>query len=106
MFLAERWPVVKLDELNRSAQAAVLARARGFVGCFGVEACLGLLLGRPVVVVLDEGVDRDELRMASLLLARRPFGRLHVLEAVEGAVEASEEALRFVEDPVETLAAV
>jgi hypothetical protein len=104
--LAERGAVIGLDGLDRTVQAGVLRRARGFVGLFGVEACLALLLGRPAVVLIDDGVAPDELRVASLLLARRPFGRLHMLEAAGTAEEVAEQALQLVGGPVGTLTAV
>jgi hypothetical protein len=86
--LARRVTVVDLDGLDRSAQAAVLARARGFVGGFGVEVCLALLLGRPAVVVADD-VATEEMRIASRFLNRRPFGPLHLAEA--GPADAAAE---------------
>jgi hypothetical protein len=104
--LAERSAVVELDGLDRSVQAGVLGRTRGFVGGFGVEACLALMLGRPAVVLIDEGVEADELRVASHLPVGQRFGRLHVLEALGAAEEAAEQALRLVDGSVGALAAV
>jgi hypothetical protein len=106
--LAERWPVVKLDELDRSAQAAVLARARGFVGTYGVEAVLAVLLGVQAVAFSpgSQQVDEDELRLISSFLAAPPFGALHVIEAGGSADEAVEQASQLLDAPVEALATV
>jgi hypothetical protein len=103
--LAERATVVGLDGLDRPAQAAVLARARGFVGRFGPEACLALLLGRPAVVTAAGG-EPDELRVASSVLAGGQFGWLYVLEATGSAAESAERAVRLVDGSVEAFAAV
>jgi hypothetical protein len=103
--LAERAPVVDLRGLDRAAQAAVVARARGFVGAFGVEACLALLLGRPAVVLSDQGSGSDDERVASVVLGRPPFGRLHRLAAA-APDESAERAAELVETSLEALTAV
>jgi hypothetical protein len=104
--LSERDRVVRLEGLDRAAQAAVLGRARGFVGGFGVEACLALLLGRPAVVCVGSGAPSEELGVASSFLGRPPFGPLHVLE-VDGSIEeAAERAAQALTASVEALAAV
>jgi hypothetical protein len=106
--LADRVAVVALDGLDRRAQAAVLARARGFVGRYGVEAVLAVLSGTRAVAFaegLEEAVLGD-LRLASAFLADAPYGRLQVLEAGGSAEEAAERALRLLDASVEALAAV
>jgi hypothetical protein len=103
--IAERKAVVGLDELDRQAQTAVLGRARGFVGGFGVEACLALMLGRPAVVCVQPGTESDELRVASSFLASPPFGPLHVVELDGPVEETAERAVQLVES-AEALAAV
>jgi hypothetical protein len=94
--------VVDLEGLDRGAQTAVLARARGFVGAYGVEAYVAVLLGRPAVVFGAEGADPTDLRIASTFLARAPFGRLETIEAGEPA----ERALALLERQAESLAGV
>ena len=91
--LAKRGPALDLDRLERPVQTAALARARGFVGPFGVEAALALLLGKPAVVVGGAG-DPDGLELASSFLSEPPFGSLHVLDAEEPA-GAADHALRL-----------
>ena len=103
--LAEHAPFVDVSGFDRAAQAAVLGRARGFVGSYGVEAFLSVLLGRPAVVVAGTP-DPNELRIASTFLARPPFGRLHVLDAGIPPAEAAEQARRLIDAPVEALAGV
>jgi hypothetical protein len=100
--LGERVPVVGLEGLDRAAQTAVLARARGFVGTYGVEAYVAVLLGRPAVVFGAEEADPTDLRIASTFLARAPFGRLETIEAGEPA----ERALALLERHAESLAGV
>jgi hypothetical protein len=103
--LRERAAVVDLSGLDRTAQAGVLGRARVYVGSFGVEACLALLLGRPAAIVDADGVDADQLRVAAVV-ADRTGGRIETLDAAVGGEEAADAVLRLVEGPVGTLAAV
>jgi hypothetical protein len=104
--LAERTAAVRMEGRGGAERAAVLGRARGFVGPFGVDACLSLLLGRPAVVLGDGGSDPDDLRIAAAHLDRRPFGGLRLLEATGPAEDAADQALRLVEGSVGALAAV
>jgi hypothetical protein len=105
--LAERFTVVGLDGLDRQAQTAVIARARGFVGTYGVEAYLAVLSGVPAVVLPGGArLDEHDLKLASSFLARPPFGRLHVIESAGSPAEAAEQAARLLEAPVEALAGV
>jgi hypothetical protein len=104
--VAEQAHVVSLDGLDRPAQAGVLARSRGFVGSYGVESYLAVLLGRPAVVVGAERADADDLSVASSFLAGPPFGRLHVLEAAASPEEVAKHAARLLEAPVEAFAGV
>jgi hypothetical protein len=104
--VAEQAHVVSLDGLDRLAQAGVLARSQGFVGAYGVEAYLAVLLGRPAAVVGAERADADDLSVASSFLARPLFGRLHVLDAAASPAEVAKHAARLLEAPIEALAGV
>jgi hypothetical protein len=104
--VAERAHVVGLDGLDRAAQAGVLARSQGFVGSYGVESYLGVLLGRPAVVLGAERADADDRTVASSFLARGPFGPLHVLDGAVSPAEVAEHAARLLTSPVEALAGV
>ena len=106
--LAERIAVVEIDRLDRSAQGAVLGRARGYVGRYGVEAFLAVLVGRQAVALssnLAEG-DRDDLQLASSLLSEPPFGSLRLLEAGDPAVDLAARALRLLDARASALAGV
>ncbi len=104
--LAGHGPVVSLDGLDRSAQAAVLARARGFVGMYGVETILAVLSGVPAVALSTGAEPVDELQLVSSFLARPPFGRLHVIEAAGSPAETAGRAAQLLEAPIEALAGV
>jgi hypothetical protein len=97
-------PAVAVDGLERADQAAALARARGFVGTYGPEALLAVLVGVPAVVVGE--VDDDDLRLISAFLGEPPFGRLHVLEPAADAGETAARARRLLDEPAEALASV
>jgi hypothetical protein len=96
----EPGPVVSLESLDRSSQAAVLGRSRGFVGPWGVEAVLAALVGVPSVVVGD--ADPDDLRVASSFLAEPPFGRIRTV----GGAEAAEQIRLLLARPEKALARV
>ena len=98
--------VVSLDGLDRRAQAAVLAGARGFVGTYGVEAILAVLSGVPAVALSTGTEPADELQLVSSFLARPPFGRLRVIEAAESPAETAGRAAQLLEAPTEALAGV
>jgi hypothetical protein len=106
--LAERFPVVSLDGLDRAAQTAVVARARGFVGTYGVEAYLAVLAGVPAVAFASgsDHVNPDDLRLVSSFLARPPFGRLQVVETALSVSGAVERATELLDARAEALAAV
>ena len=104
--LTAHGPVVSLDGLDRPAQAAVLARARGFVGTYGVEAILAVLSGVPAVALSTGAEPADELQLVASFLARPPFGRLRVIEAAESAPETAGRAAQLLEAPIEALAGV
>jgi hypothetical protein len=104
--VAERAHVVSLNGLDREAQAGVLARSRGFVGSYGVESYLAVLLGRAAVVLGGERAAADDLSIASSFLARPLFGRLHVLDAAASPEEVARYAERLLEAAVEALAGV
>jgi hypothetical protein len=104
--LAARTTVVDLAGLDRDAQSAVLARSRGFVGTYGVEAYLSVLLGRPAIAFATESADRHDLRLASSFFSRPPFGALHVLSAGDSAFDAADRVEGLLEAPVEALARV
>jgi hypothetical protein len=111
--VAERMPVVVLDApqalqrelseldarrvdgLERGGLTAVLARARGFVGSYGTEAYLAVLLGVPAVALqapLDAAAEND-LRLASSFLGRPPFGTLNAIPLGAANVAESTSAL-------------
>jgi hypothetical protein len=96
----EQGSVVSLEGLDRVGQAAVLGRSRGFVGPWGVEAVLAVLVGVPSVVF--GGADEDDLRVVSSFLGNSPFGSLQVIEAGE----ADEQIGRLLAGPVGAFAGV
>ena len=96
----EPGPVVSLDGLDRQIQAAVLGRSRGFVGPWGVEAVLAVLVGVPSVTV--GAGDEDDLRLVSSFLRGTPFGSLTVIERGE----AGEQIRRLLTEPAGALAGV
>jgi hypothetical protein len=104
--LAERFPVVNLEGLDRPAQTAVLARARAFVGAYGVEAYVAVLSGVHAVAFASNANEPDEhdLRVASSFLAGPPFGRLDVLEAAGTAADAVDRAAGLLTEPDRVLA--
>lgn len=104
--VAERAPVVGLDGLDRAAQTAVLARARGFVGSYGVETYLALLVGLPAVALDAGDADPDDLLVVGSFLARPPFGTLHTIEPSATAAETAARALALVDEPASALARV
>jgi hypothetical protein len=86
-------PLVASDRLqvfegvNREAEAAILARARGFLGGYGPSPYVAALLGVPSFAVYarrDEVADED-LELAASFLDREPFGRLQMLESTTAA---------------------
>jgi hypothetical protein len=98
--------VVALDGLDRSEQTAVLARARGFAGTYGVEAYVAVLLGLPAAAFVAAEPDPDDLRIASSFLARPPYGRLHAISAAGSPADRAEQALALIEQHAQTLAGV
>jgi hypothetical protein len=104
--LAGLTAVAVLDGLDRSEQTAVLARARGFAGTYGVEAYVAVLLGLPAVAFVADEPDPDDLRIASSFLARPPFGRLHAITGSGSPAERAEQALALIEQHAEILAGV
>ena len=105
--LRERLAVVDLEPLDRSAQAAVLARSAGYVGAYGPEAIVAVLSGVDAVAFCIglESPDEHDLKLVSSFLADRPFGRLH-LEAGGTVEETAERAARLLDAPRGALAAV
>ena len=104
--LAGLTAVIALDDLDRSEQTAVLARARGFAGTYGVEAYVAVLLGLPAVAFVADEPDPDDLRIASSFLARPPFGRLHAITASGPPAERADQALALIEQHAKVLAGV
>jgi len=92
--------VVSLEGLERLGQAAVLGRSRGFVGLWGVEAVLAVLVGVPSVVV--GGGNEDDLRLVASFLRGVPFGHLQAVEAGE----AADQIRRLLAGPVGAFAGV
>lgn len=99
--VAERVPTVDLRGLDRDGQSAVLARSRGFIGTYGVEAHLALLLGLPAAALPQESQppDEDDLRVVSTFLNGPQFGRLQILSDAAPA-EAAAAAMQAVGRPV------
>jgi hypothetical protein len=105
--LGEQQSVVMLDGLDRATQQSIIARARGFVGAFGVEALLAVLSGVPAIVDTSSWeTAEDDLRVVSSFLAEAPFGPLHVLDPARTGAEATEWVAQLLAGPVEALAAV
>ena len=105
--LGELPSVVKLDGLDRATQQSIIARARGFVGAFGVEALLAVLSGVPAIVdVSTWETAEDDVRVVSSFLAEAPFGPLHLLDPARTPAEAGEWVARLLAAPAEALAAV
>jgi hypothetical protein len=103
--LADRCPTVHLDD-DRLEQMAVLAQARGLVCRYGFEAYLAVLLGVPVVCLVEgqDEIPERERRLVSSFLDRPPYGALHVLEGNAPVDELVGRSLRLLESPVEALA--
>jgi hypothetical protein len=104
--LADRSAVVAIDGLDPAGKASMIARARGFVGCYGPDAVVAVLLGRPAVVLAGEGIDPHELGVAAAFLAGEPYGRLQVVEPVGSAREAAAWLLQALDAPAEAFAVV
>jgi hypothetical protein len=81
--LAEAGRASVLEAIDGELETAVLARARGFFGSYGVSAYAAVLLGVPAVALYSrpEQVVEDDLRIARSFLARPPFGCLHAMLA-------------------------
>jgi hypothetical protein len=94
--VAERVPIVDLRGLDRDVQSGVLARSRGFIGTYGVEAHVALLLGLPAVALPQQSQppDENDLRVVSAFLSRPEFGRLH-LQRAGRPTEAAAGAIQF-----------
>jgi hypothetical protein len=72
--LAAHGPVVDLDGSDPEFAAAVLSRARSFVGSWGPSAIVAGLLGVPAVALAGPGeIAPDDLRIARSFLSRPPF---------------------------------
>ena len=82
---------VDLDGYDPNERLAVLGRSRGYVGPYGAEAFLAVLLGLPAVAVADEldEIARNDVRVATEFLRRPTFGQLRVvgMDEVAGADE-------------------
>ncbi len=102
--LGDHGAVVRLDGLDGSTRAAAIARSRGFVGAYGAEAILAVLLGVPSVVLGH--VDDGDRRLVSSFLDRPPYGPLHVIESGGSAADAAGRAERLLETPLEAVAGV
>jgi hypothetical protein len=76
---------VDLAGYDPADRLAVLGRSRGYVGPYGPDAVLAVLLGLPATAVagdLDE-VARNDVRVATDFLRRPTFGSLRVVRAGE-----------------------
>jgi hypothetical protein len=91
--------------VDRDAEAAIIARARGFLGSYGSSALVAALLGVPAVALYSsrEQVADEDLQIAASFLGREPFGRLHVCEATRALGDAAELAARLLEDDAKAL---
>ena len=78
---------VALDGFEPQERLAVLGRARGYVGPYGAEPFLAVLLGLPAVAIADDldEVARNDVRVATDFLRRPTFGQLRVVGADEVA---------------------
>jgi hypothetical protein len=101
-----RFAIVDLAGLERGVQLAVLARAGAFVGTYGVEAYLAVLVGVQAVAFATAHVAGEDLQVVASFLARPPFGRLDVIERGPAAADGIERAVRLLEAPTEELARV
>jgi hypothetical protein len=77
-----RGPVVDLEPLDRTTQAAVLACAAGYVGAYGPEAVVAVLCGVDAAAFSSdlEPPDEHDLKVVSSFLGEPPFGRLQADE--------------------------
>jgi hypothetical protein len=73
-------PVVRLERFDSETALAVLGRADAFLGPYGVNVYLAVLLGVPAIAVRAAEAGADELRLASTFLAESPFGSLELVE--------------------------
>jgi hypothetical protein len=94
--VAERVPTVDLRGLDRDVQSGVIARSRGFIGTYGVEAHVAVLLGLPAVALPRQAAPPKELdlRVVSSFLGGPQFGRLQLHQDARPA-EAAAEAMRM-----------
>jgi hypothetical protein len=78
---------VALDGYEPQERLAVLGSSRGYVGPYGAEAFLAVLLGLPAIVVADEldEIARNDIGVAAGFLRRPTFGQLRVVGADEVA---------------------
>jgi hypothetical protein len=105
--LAERGPILRLESVDPASRPAVLARTRGFVGTFGVEAVTASLVGVPALVLGPvTGEAAADLRLATSLLGGVPFGPLQTLDEDGSAEETAERAHRLLDARLEALAGV
>jgi hypothetical protein len=93
-------PTVSLDDLAPEDAAAVIARADCYVGAYGSEAYVAALLGVPALALRARGdaAAAGDLRLASYVLGRPPFGRLECVP--EGDPAALRSALARLAEPV------
>jgi hypothetical protein len=78
---------VALDGYEPQERLVVLGSSRGYVGPYGAEAFLAVLLGLPAIVVADEldEIARNDIGVAAGFLRRPTFGQLRVVGADEVA---------------------
>jgi hypothetical protein len=95
--LATRHTTVPLDGLDGNARAAIISRARGFVGSFGAEAALAVLSGVPAVVFRSTLRERGEsdVQLISSWLTDEQFGRLEVLDLHSSAAETATQVMQL-----------
>ena len=74
-------------DLLPDLRLVVLGSSRGYVGPYGAEAFLAVLLGLPAIVVADEfdEIARNDIGVAAGFLRRPTFGQLRVVGADEVA---------------------
>ena len=102
--VGEAVPVVRLERFEAGTAQAVLAHADAYVGRYGVEAYLAVLLGVPAIAVPAGAVDGDELRLATTFLAEPPFAPLEVVEPDAGPEEIARRIVHLVQPAARSLA--
>jgi hypothetical protein len=97
-------PVVHLEHFDAETAQAVVARAGAYVGPYGVEPYLAVLLGVPAVALGTDRAGADELRLARTFLAEPPFGPLDAVAADASPAEIAARVARHLRPEAISLA--